>query len=163
MCIYLDCEKWVELVRTQLNSFSVRDVKLRCLVFTEEECGYSFSEARKKDDVCEVCKMIKMIEKEKRERRLRRVSQPSPALLCDSFTLFRKSPFCIHVTCPDHHLEFCFYSFHHSTLLHLLLSLPYHSSCTHTLHFLYHLILFHHMLSSQCINCIHKYGTLLIC
>ena len=39
----------------------------RWLVFSKEECGYSFKEARRKEYECGTCKLQKMIECERKE------------------------------------------------------------------------------------------------
>ena len=38
------------------------------LVFSEEECGYSFKEARRKKYECGMCKLEKVIEGERKKR-----------------------------------------------------------------------------------------------
>ena len=39
----------------------------RLLVFSEEECGFSFKEAKKKDYECGMCKLEMMIEAERKK------------------------------------------------------------------------------------------------
>ena len=39
----------------------------RWLVFSKEECGYSFKEVRRKEYECGTCKLQKMIECERKE------------------------------------------------------------------------------------------------
>ena len=70
------------------------DRSKRCLVFSEEKCGFSFKEASKKEYECGMCKLEMMIEGE-RMRRMELNGKVNVLVACRRKTICQTSPLAI--------------------------------------------------------------------